>query len=361
MFSALLLTAILHQPDAAPLKVRVDSARHEVILTLGPLHLPAASAAAGHEGAHAGGHEDPVLRFTWPVAGWARGFRITIHDGGRPLSRRLLHHVNLLHLGRRQFLEPAFERTIAAGQETDDVLLPSSIGVPIDAGSEMALLTAWANETGEDLHSVTLDLAVPYVAANRMPRPQEILPFDIDLGFRPGASDAFDVGPGRTVHQRDFVPPTSGRILAVGGHLHDYAESIALVDQTTGKVLFRLKAKTDSAGRLVSVARKFFGVTGDGLLIRAGRPYRIVAIYQNPLDRTLVNGGMAVLAGVIAPEASAQWPALDWNDPGFLADRANLKWLGCPPVAAPETSAACGPPARAARWSWSRLPPPPRH
>ena len=335
MFAPLLSAVVLLGPGTPSLKVRIDSTRHEVILSLGPFHLPAAPSGEGHERMHVGGHDNPLLRFAWPVGGWARGFRIAIHDvQGRPLSRRLLHHINLLHLERRDFLEPIFERTIAAGQETDDVLLPSSIGVRIESRSEMALLTAWANESGEDLHDVMLDLVVPYLADNRMPRPQEIRSFGIDLGFRPAESDAFDIEPGRTVHQRDFVAPTSGRILAVGGHLHDYAESIALVDQTTGKVLFQLKPKTDAAGKVSGVGRKLFGVTGDGLRIRAGRAYRVIAIYQNPLGRTLVNGGMAVLAGVFAPEDAARWPALDRTDPVFLADLANLDRLGWVAVAA---------------------------
>lgn len=64
MFAPLLSLAGLFSADVAPLTVRVDSTRHEVILTLGPFHLAAS----------------PTRR------------------------------------GRRQLLEPVFERTIAAEQ-----------------------------------------------------------------------------------------------------------------------------------------------------------------------------------------------------------------------------------------------------
>lgn len=335
MFAPLLSLAVLLSSDVPPLTVRVDSTRHEVILTLGPFHLAAAPKGEDHARMHHGGHGIPLLGFAWPVSGWARGFRIRIHDGeGRPLPRRLLHHVNLLHLERRQLLEPVFERTIALGQETDDVVLPASIGVRIESGAQMALLSAWANETGRDLHDVILEFVVPYLPENTMPRPREVRPFAIDLGFRPGETDAFDVGPGRTLYQRDFVPPTGGRILGAGGHLHDYAESIALVDLTSGKVLFELRAKKDSAGKVSGVGRKLFGVTGDGLRLRAGRPYRVIAIYQNPLGRTLVEGGMAVLGGIFAPDDPARWPVLDRNDPKFLADLAGLDRMGWATIAA---------------------------
>jgi hypothetical protein len=335
MFAPLLSLAVLFSADVPPLTVRLDATRHEVILTMGPFHLAPSPTGEGHAGMHHGGHGIPLLRFVWPVGGWARGFRIKIHDvDGPPLSRRLLHHVNLLHLERRQLLEPVFERTIAAGQETDDVVLPSSIGVRIESGAEMALLSAWANETGEDLPDVVLDLVIPYLPNNTMPRPRDVRPFDIDLGFRPGETDAFDVGPGRTVHQRDFVLSTGGRILGAGGHLHDYAESIALVDVTTGKVLFELRTTMDSAGKVSGVGRKLFGVTGDGLRLRAGRPYRVIAIYQNPLGRMLVDGGMAVLGGIFAPDDPARWPVLDRTAAGFLADVAGLDRIGWATVAA---------------------------
>lgn len=335
MFAPLLSLAILLSSDVPPLNVRVDAERHEVILTLGPFHLPASPTGESHAGMHHGGHGIPLLRFAWPVSGWARGFRIAIHDGeGRPLSRRLLHHVNLLHLERRQLLDPVFERTIAVGQETDDVVLPASTGVRIEPGAEMALLSAWANETGEDLHDVILEFVVPYLPENTMPRPREVRPFVMDVGFRPGETDAFDVGPGRTVHQRDFVLSTGGRILGAGGHLHDYGESIALLDVTTGKVLLELRTKADSAGKVSGLGRKLFGVTGDGLRLRAGRPYRVIAIYQNPLGRTLVEGGMALLVGIFAPDDPARWPVLDRSDAIFLADVAGLDRMGWATIAA---------------------------
>ena len=111
------------------------------------------------------------------------------------------------------------------------------------------------------LHDVILDFVIPYLPDNTMPRPREVRPFDIDVGFRPGNTDAFDVGPGRTVHQRDFVLPAGGRLLGVGGHLHDYGESLALMDMTTGKMLFELKTKSDAEGKVSGVARRLFGVT----------------------------------------------------------------------------------------------------
>jgi hypothetical protein len=329
MFASLLLLPALFSTDTPALAVRVNSSRNEVTLILGPLHLAGSAPGEEHPAMHHGGHGFPLVRFDWPVSGWIRGFRIRITDAGsRPLSRRHLHHLNLLHLERRQLVEPVYERTIAVGQETEDVLLPASIGVRIETGAEMALLTAFANEAGDDLHGVTLELVITYLPANTMPRPREVRPLAIDLGFRPGETDAFDVEPGRTVRERDFVLATGGRLLGIGGHLHDYAESIALVDLTNGKTLFELRTRADSTGKVSGVDRKLFGIRGEGLRLRAGRTYRVVAVYRNRLGHTLVDGGMAVLAGIFAPDVPADWPLLDKRDKVFLADLAGLDRFG---------------------------------
>lgn len=346
MFVPLLVLALaVPRVDVPPLLVRIDSAKHDVVLVLGPFHLAASAPGESHEAMHHGaGHGLPVFRFSWPVDGWARGFRVAIHDGGgRPLPRRLLHHVNVLHLGRRQLTQPIYERTIAAGQETDEVLLPRSLGVRIDAGAEMALLSAWANDTGDDLHEVVLELTVPYLPANTTPRPREVRVVSFDVGFRPGESDGFDLDSGRTVHQREIVLPVDGRLLAAGGHLHDYAESLSLVDVASNKVLVALAPRTDREGKVLGVSRKLFGVSGDGLRLRAGRSYMVVAVYRNPLGRTLREGGMAVLGGLFAPDDLARWPALDPGDAAFAADLAGLDRFGWTPLPARPSQATPAP------------------
>jgi hypothetical protein len=333
MLVPLLVLAATFLSDPPPFAVRVDSARHEVIMTMGPVHVAPTHAGASHAEMHPAGHDLPMVPFAWPVAGWVRGFRIRIYNAdGAPLSRRMLHHVNLLNLERRRLTEPVFERTLAAGQETADVMLPSSLGVRIDSGTEMAILAAFVNETGEELHDVTLEVVVVYLPDDRTPRPREIRPIDIDLSFRAGSSSGFDVGPGRTVYQRDFTLPVSGRLLGVGGHLHDYAESIALIDMTTGKQLFKLKTRRDSAGHVLGVGRKLYLVIGNGLKLHAEHSYRVVAIYDNPFDRTLVDGGMASLGGIFAPDNPALWPPLDRSDPAFIADKGALDRLGAATV-----------------------------
>jgi hypothetical protein len=338
MSAALFAALALIQADSVPpFSVRVDPDTRAVVVRLGPFRLPAMD-MSHHQGPgmhHEHAFNMPVYRFTWPAGGLIRGFRLRMFDAdGKPLSRRLLHHVNLIHLDRRQLPHAAVERTMAAGQETEDVILPRSVGVRIDAGEEMGLLTGWSNETGAELPGVIMELEFPRLPDRLVPRPLEVRPVAFDVGFNAGLPDAFDLEPGRNVHQREFVLPLSGRFLGIGGHLHDYARSLELIDAETGKVLVSLRPRLDQQGKLLSVSRKLFGVNGDGLRLEAGRRYRVVVVYDNPTGQKLEQGGMAVLGGIFAPDDMADWPAVNRNDPTYLGDYAELEqtgWAVIPP------------------------------
>jgi hypothetical protein len=251
---------------------------------------------------------------------------LVIRDGsGGVYSSRLLHHLNLLHLDRRQLLQPVYERLLAVGQETEGFALPRSIGLRLDAGTPMAFEVMWVNQTGKDLRGVVLELTVLYLPENTSPRPRGIWPLVFDIGFSAGATNAFDIDTGRTVHQREFLVPADGRLLGVGGHLHKFAESMELVEVSSGKVLVKLAAQVDAGGEILAVGRKLFGVSGEGLKLRAGQRYRVVAVYQNPGGRLLPMAGMAIMAGIFVPDKPSNWPSLDRSNAAFLADVAALK------------------------------------
>jgi hypothetical protein len=295
-----------------------------VILRVGPLELPASPGANHATLYNQGNHDLPLLPFVWPMDAWARGFRLTIRDGsGRVLPNRLLHHLNVIHQGRRQLLQPMFERTIAMGQEAREVRLPATIGVRIEAGSPMALHLALVNDTPEALSGVTVELSIDLHPYNLVPRPREVRPVAFDIGITPGGNNSFTLPGGTSVFQREFVIPVSGRLLGLGAHLHQLADSISLIEVRSGRVLATLRPQTDSAGRILRVTHRLFGVTGPGLKLRAGERYRVLAVYTNP-GVPQRDGGMAAMAGIFMPDNLRGWPVLDRSDPGLLADLALL-------------------------------------
>ena len=81
-------------------------------------------------------------------------------------------------------------------------------------------------------------------------------------------------------------------------------------------------------GKLLKIGRRLFGVTGQGLLLKAGKKYRVVGVYDNPTGQTIVKGAMAHMVGLFAPNDVSKWPALDLTDELLQDDLAYLSEMG---------------------------------
>ncbi|HRP08340.1 MAG TPA: hypothetical protein PLL69_07620 [Gemmatimonadales bacterium] len=333
MISALFLAgavagAAMAAPSAASpvnpptVAVSVDSGRKLVSLRIGPFTVPAGGHQ--HHGPHAHSGLAPFMTFDWPTDGWLRGVSLRITDAnGRELSRRMIHHINLVNLDRRQLLYRAPERTIALGQETEDIRLPATVGVPVSSGTGMGVVLAWHNPDPEPLEGVTVELMVEWLPTNSAPRPLDVLPVYIDVVDPVARPVDFDLPAGRQQFSAEFVMPINGRIIAAGGHLHDYGTGLTL-DQVDddgdihNKV--RLATRQDGDGKLLSVERKYPGIRGDGIRLVAGRRYRITGSYDNTSGAAIEKGAMVHLVLLLAPDHLADWPALNRDDPEFVRD-----------------------------------------
>jgi hypothetical protein len=120
----------------------------------------------------------------------------------------------------------------------------------------------------------------------------------------------------------------SGRLLGVGGHLHDYGVRVRLEDAETGKLITVVEATRDSAGKVSRVSQRLFGVSGEGLKLKANHRYRVVGVYDNPTGETLIRGAMAHMAGLFVPDDMAQWPRIDPENPEYQRDMVALQVRG---------------------------------
>ncbi len=319
-------------PDTVTTRVRVDSARHEVVITTGPFDLANMPPMENHAMMdHGASHDTPVHPFDWPVDGWFRGFRIEVLDAeGNPLPRHIMHHMIMVNFERRQLLYRAAERLMGVGQETADAELPKTIGVPLSAGTQLGYYVAWHNDTGKDLHGVSTRITLLYTPSNQAPRPLSVMPLYMDVNLNIGGTNTFDIPPGRSEKSFAFTPGVKGRLLGVSGHLHDYGVEVRLEEVGSGKVIARVAGVRDSAGKVSEVERNLFGVRGRGLLLRPDREYRVVGVYDNPTGETLINGAMASMVGLFAPDRLNQWPDIDPADPEFRKDLASLETRGLP-------------------------------
>jgi hypothetical protein len=150
----------------------------------------------------------------------------------------------------------------------------------------------------------------------------------MDVNLTVGGSNTFDVPPGRSSKAYEFTLPMSGRLLGVGGHLHDYGSSVRLEDAETGKEITRVVAKRDPSGKVLGVSHELFAVRGEGLKLRGGHRYRVVGEYDNPTKQTIHQGAMAHMVGLFVPDDMSKWPAIDPNDPTLKKDLASLEQSG---------------------------------
>lgn len=310
--------------DTARLEVTVDSSAKHIVLMVGPFHLVDRSGEDTH--AHSGaGHDTPVYHFDWPIEGWLRGFELEVVDGqGNVLPRHIMHHMIMVNFDRRQLIYPAAERILGAGSETADYTLPKSIGVPVRLGSDLGMYIAWHNDTGAPIDDVYFRMALKWTPRNQMPQPVSSLPVYFDVNLTVGGTNTYDIPPGRSEKSYEFTLPVSGRLLGVGGHMHDYGTEVRLEDAESGKVITSLSAESDADGRLLGMERNLFGVSGRGKKLEANHRYRVVGVYDNPTGQTLDLGAMAHMVGLFVPDDLKKWPALDPNDPEFQKDLASL-------------------------------------
>ncbi len=302
--------------DSAYSPVEIRPAGSDMVVTSAPVDIPATQGYEQHA-------SEIYAQFAWPRTGWIHGYRVELVDGnGTVLPRDFLHHAGIANIDRRALIDSRAERVIAAGTETDAVMLPASMGLPMRTGQQLVLYFATANSSGHDVSGARLRVTFAWSDAST-PNVRDAFP--VYLGAQPAASDSvtFDVPPGHSVTSSEFTLPVSGSFRAMGGHLHDYGREIRLEDAVTGKVIVLLKAHNSPDGRITGVERTKFLTKRNGLHLDAGRRYRIVAVYDNPTC-DVVHGSMGLVGGPFLPDDASAWPVIDPRDATLAADIADL-------------------------------------
>ena len=318
-------------PEQPESNVCVDLERREVVVVAGPFHvqqtmmIEAEGVGGGEHGRHDSSMKTPLLPVVWPVDGGLRGFRLGVFSGdGTPLPRSLIHHLHAVNFDRRELVYPVPARLLAIGAETPDIRLPSSHQVVLERGDSIGWFVAWHNETGKDFEDVYVELVLPYGELKEGRAPLTMV--YLDAGLTIGDQATFDVPPGQSEKSYEFEIPIGGKLLAAGGHVHDYGVEVRLEDVEAGKVLFRLESDRDAHGKVSGVEqkifRRFFNIFDASIKLETNRTYRIVGVYDNPTGQT--QPGMAQIAALFRPDDPTEWPANDRSDPTYQLDVLGL-------------------------------------
>jgi hypothetical protein len=298
------------------LEVVNDADNEELVFIIGPVDLP----AGAH---HAMIRQPPLLTAIVPVEAYLYGFDVQMIDSaGRPIPNRVLHHVNLIDPDRRELFSPIPLRIFAAGGETQPASMPKVLGLPLEPGQRLLISAMFHNPTESSYPNARLRVTLKYRGEGWV-FPIAVYPVYIDV-MGPVGPKEFDLPPGRSERSWEGSPAVPGRLLGAGGHLHDYAVNLRFEDLTAGEVLWEVGPVVDEEGRTVAVPLGKFWWKG-GISLDPEHTYRLTAVYDNPTADTLIGGGMGVLGGVFLPKSGRAWPAVDPQDPDYVANMEELR------------------------------------
>lgn len=284
----------------------------EIEIVIGPVDLPA-------RGPHL---RAPIQLATLPVEGWLHGFEWEMRDGqGNLAPDRLLHHVNFIDPDHRELFSPIPRRILAAGRETREQRMPRFLGYPLEPGTRVLISAMFANPSDTHYREAYLHVRLSYsLEGDGLVAPRDVYPFYLDV-MGPVGEKEFPVPPGVTTMSWEGSPAIEGRILAVGGHLHNFAEWIRLEDVTEDEVLWETEPEVNEEGEVVAVP------TGKlwwraGVKLHTDHVYRISVQYRNPTTEPAPDGGMGAIGGIVyAPDA--EWPPMDKGAVAYVEDLRN--------------------------------------
>jgi hypothetical protein len=290
----------------------VDSARSQILVEVGPEQL-------GPAGSETAMRIAPPRAIALPVDGWLRSVRVDVVDAaGRPLPRTILHHVNVIAPEQRELFSPIMLRIGAAGPETGPIELPRVLGLRVHRGDSLLVTAMLDNPFPAPQRGVRVRVKLGYTQEKTWLHPISIRPFYVDV-MPPAGAHSYDLPPGHSEKSWEGRPAIGGRMLAVGGHLHQYGTALRFRDVTADRDLWVANPVRDSAGDVVAVPTTKFLWRG-GVTLQPDHVYRLTAVYDNPTGHVIPDGAMGTLGGVFLPARGAKWPAVIRNDPAYRLD-----------------------------------------
>lgn len=291
--------------------ITANQKRDELTLELPAVDLPAGTVV-----------DQPASAGEFPVNGFIYASRAEVVDeNGRLLPMDLLHHLNVMDPSERELFLPIGRRILASGRETGEIRFPWILfGARVRAGERILANAMIHNPTTVGYRGVRVRLLLSYVPERRPWPLFSIIPWQLDVAF-PVGDKSFDLPPGRSERTYEGSPAVEGKLIVIGGHMHEYGRTIEFWDATTGKVLWHGEPAPAPSGEPSTVPlTTFYGLTGIGLRITPAHRYRVRVIYENPTGRTITAGGMGVVGGLFVPSRKAVWPNADPSDSLYQQD-----------------------------------------
>jgi hypothetical protein len=285
--------------SAATLTLATDSKKHEMAAKLGPLNLPAHTT---HSAMAQPGPQFLVV----PFDGWITAYHPSlVDDAGNKLPGRMLHHVAFWNTARSDFLCPnKDEHIFGAGGEMNDWPALPGFGYRVHKGDRIRVTTMFHNPTDQNYAGAWLVVRMEYQAEGAPLKSVYPAWFDV----KQCGESSFPLPAGGATLKARIPVNFSGRLLGVGGHMHDYGERLTLSDVTRKQSIATLQAALDAEGHIRSMPTAVFLDRG-GFELEKGETVEVEARYGKP--RISHADGMAIVVGYFLPDDDAQMKSLE--------------------------------------------------
>lgn len=286
----------------AKLTVTDNSAAQQMTVRVGPVSLPA-------NADHMTVAQPPTLWLTVPFDGWLTAYHPSLSDAkGRTLPNKLLHHVAFYDTARPDFLcSNKEEHIFGAGGEMNDWPMIPGFGYRVYKGDRVRISTMFRNPSAKNYADVFLQVRVQYQRSNEAsPALKDLYPAWFDV-MECGES-GYELPPGESTKTGQFKLRYSGKLLAVGGHLHDYGEWLVLKNVRENETIATLEAGPDSKGRIVSMPVQLFD--HGGVQLHEGDVIEVTDAYDNPTGKLITDGAMGIVVGYFVADQESQLTAL---------------------------------------------------
>ena len=243
-----------------------------------------------------------------------------------PMAR--LHHFNVIDPERRELFAPISLRLYASGKETPKASVPKYfLGMPLIKGQRVMLKAMLYNGGHEPIPKARMRVILGYTKGGSAWPVYRGYPVWLDVLFPVGAQDgihSFDLPPGHSERTYQAKPAVSGKLVMMGGHLHDLGQYVEFKDVTANRVIWHGAPTLAKDGTVSELAYSTFyrGYTL-GPHLTTDHTYEVRVVYENPTPDTIHFGGMGAVGGFFVPDGDVRWPKVDTTNAAYKTDLTN--------------------------------------
>ncbi len=266
------------------LQTKLDDVAHTIALREGPISLPANTS-------HVMMPQPPDLHWKIPINAWLLAYSPRLVDAnGNEVPGRVFHHTAFWNENRADFQVPGY-------------------GYRVQKGDKIRIETMVHNPTNTSYENVFLEVRIPYQDTDAPGPPDRKNYYPAWIDPNSCGDSSYDLNPGKNIKEGVVALKYSGVLLALGGHMHDFAKRIVLEDVSREETVAALDAKVDSRGQLLGMPTVTFLDKG-GYKLTAGDVLKTSATYDNPTGKVLHDAAMGIVVGYFVSDDDTQMASL---------------------------------------------------